>query len=445
MTRNYDDDCLRYSGSVPDRWTVEQLRKVREHPCYSKEACHTLGRMHLPVAPKCNIQCNYCLREFDCVNESRPGVTSRVLEPAEAIEKVKEVIEAYPFIRVIGIAGPGDPLFNDETFETLRVIRNLYPHLQLCLSTNGLLLAEKLPDLVDLGIDTLTVTVNAIDPQVAKQIYSFIYYQGTMLRGLEAAKTLVVKQRAGIQEAVKQGIMIKVNTVYIPTINEDHIVDIAYRIKELGVYIQNITPLIPQHNLAHIPAPTGRDRRRIQDECAKIIPQMRHCRQCRADAVGLLSEDFSAAIYNTASRYVATVPRVEVSSDISRPFRVAVTTSNGKMVDLHFGHARRFHIYDYHPEDDIITLVEVRDLEQNYCQGPECDMLAGRDDVFVQIVNLLRDCRYLLCRRIGVVVANALRESGLIPVERYGCIEEDIRQVIAGVHEPVRRELAGHV
>ena len=28
---------------------------------------------------RCNIQCNYCDRKFDCTNESRPGVTSGVL------------------------------------------------------------------------------------------------------------------------------------------------------------------------------------------------------------------------------------------------------------------------------------------------------------------------------------------------------------------------------
>jgi len=36
-------------------WDPAQLRKIQEHPCFSKDACHFFGRMHLPVAPKCNI------------------------------------------------------------------------------------------------------------------------------------------------------------------------------------------------------------------------------------------------------------------------------------------------------------------------------------------------------------------------------------------------------
>ncbi|MGE5894530.1 MAG: nitrogenase cofactor biosynthesis protein NifB, partial [bacterium] len=52
---------------------------AKTHPCFSKEAHFKFGRIHLPVAPACNIQCRYCIRKFDCANESRPGVTSTVL------------------------------------------------------------------------------------------------------------------------------------------------------------------------------------------------------------------------------------------------------------------------------------------------------------------------------------------------------------------------------
>lgn len=64
-------------------------------------------------APKCNIKCGYCSRKHDCANESRPGVTSRLLTPEEATVKVREVMASPvvgPIIKVVGIAGPGDPL-----------------------------------------------------------------------------------------------------------------------------------------------------------------------------------------------------------------------------------------------------------------------------------------------------------------------------------------------
>ena len=46
-----------------------------KHPCFNPDVKGKFGRVHLPVAPKCNIQCGYCNRKYDCVNESRPGVT----------------------------------------------------------------------------------------------------------------------------------------------------------------------------------------------------------------------------------------------------------------------------------------------------------------------------------------------------------------------------------
>ena len=33
---------------------------IEQHPCFNDEAHDSKGRIHLPVAPKCNIQCNFC-------------------------------------------------------------------------------------------------------------------------------------------------------------------------------------------------------------------------------------------------------------------------------------------------------------------------------------------------------------------------------------------------
>ncbi len=271
---------------------------VDQHPCFSEKASHQFGRLHLPVAPKCNIQCNYCDRKYSCVNESRPGATSRVISPQEALRRVEEVIEKFPNIRVVSVAGPGDPLFNEETFETFRLIKERVPYLHRCLSTNGLLLPEKIESVKQLELATMTVTLNAVDPSIGAKIYPFVYYQGKKLEGVEAAEVLLNNQLLGIKMAVKEGIVVKVNTVIIPAINDDHIIEVATKIKELGVYMQNIMPLIPLFKFAHLSPPLPIERKRLQDECATVIKQMRHCRQCRADAVGLLRKDMSTQLFD---------------------------------------------------------------------------------------------------------------------------------------------------
>ncbi|MGO9792418.1 MAG: nitrogenase cofactor biosynthesis protein NifB, partial [Solirubrobacteraceae bacterium] len=74
--------------------------KIANHPCYSQEAHHFYARMHVAVAPACNMQCNYCNRKFDCCNESRPGVTSRLLSPEQALAKVKVVANKVKQLKV---------------------------------------------------------------------------------------------------------------------------------------------------------------------------------------------------------------------------------------------------------------------------------------------------------------------------------------------------------
>jgi nitrogen fixation protein NifB len=145
-------------------------RDASRHPCFNKAASGHCGRVHLPVAPKCNIRCNYCDRKHDCVNESRPGVSSAVLTPPQALAYMKEVLEREPRITVAGIAGPGDPMANwAETRHTLELLKEHYPHLLFCLSTNGLALPDHVDELAEVGATHVTVTINAVDRRWARR------------------------------------------------------------------------------------------------------------------------------------------------------------------------------------------------------------------------------------------------------------------------------------
>ncbi len=274
------------------------LRRVREHPCFSEKACHVFGRMHLPIAPKCNIQCNYCDRRYDCVNESRPGVTSRVVTPDEVVDLVKKVLDEHQYIKVLGIAGPGEPLANEQTFEALRLVKEHFPNTIKCLSTNGLMLPERIDELHELGVGNITVTMNAVDPEVGAKIYEFVNYHGKRYTGIEAAKIMIENQLKGIEEAVKRHMVVKVNTVWVPGVNDDQIEKIAEVAGKLGAYTFNLIPVIPQYKFKDIVPPTPAQKREMQDRCAPYIKQMRHCRRCRADAIGLLGQDIQSCIYS---------------------------------------------------------------------------------------------------------------------------------------------------
>lgn len=273
--------------------TACQSRKaIHGHPCFGGDHKKN-GRIHLPVAPHCNIKCNYCTRRHDCANESRPGLTSRILTPTEALGRVREVKASSllgPIIKVVGIAGPGDPLANEETFETFKLIHAEFPELIKCLSTNGLMLPHSMDRLARLDLRSLTITINAVTPQVGGQIYSRVEYEGQIYHGAEGAELLILNQLVGLQQAADCGIVVKVNTVLIPGINDSEVEKVAREVKQRGASIMNIMPLIPQAEFADLRAPSADELAAVRNANQHILGQFRHCSQCRADAVGLIGQ-----------------------------------------------------------------------------------------------------------------------------------------------------------
>ncbi|GAV23485.1 radical SAM protein [Carboxydothermus pertinax] len=266
--------------------TYEEI--IRKHPCFSKAATRWFGRVHLPVAPKCNISCHYCTRLYDCVNENRPGVTSKLMTPKEALQYVKQLVERDERIKVVGIAGPGEPLANRSTWYTLFMVHRCFPELIKCISTNGLLLAEKLPELQKAGVRAVTVTVNAVSKEVGSRIYGYVFYRGQIYTGAAGAELLWRAQYEGIRLARKLGMVVKVNSVLIPGVNDEHLEEVARAVKTAGAHVMNIIPLIPQGGFADLLPPPPERVNLMRQKLSPIIKQITHCRRCRADAVGML-------------------------------------------------------------------------------------------------------------------------------------------------------------
>lgn len=270
---------------------------VYNHPCYAGEKKGTAGRIHLPVAPGCNIECRFCSRKINDY-ENRPGVSSSIISPEEAVEAVGKALELCDKIKVVGIAGPGDTLATPHALQTFRKVKERYPGLIRCMSTNGLLLKEKAQEILEVGIDSLTVTVNAVDPEIEQKLNAGIHYHGVHYEGKEAAEILIENQLEGIRSVAQKGVVIKVNTVLVPEINGEHIGQIAKTVKEAGASLYNIIPLIPQHELAHCEAPSCMQIDAARQKAEKYIRVFRHCQRCRADAVGVPGgEDFGSQIY----------------------------------------------------------------------------------------------------------------------------------------------------
>lgn len=258
---------------------------TKAHPCFNEKMHDKVGRAHVPIAPKCNIYCNFCTRDIN-QDENRPGVASCVMSADDAIEHVEKVTKEGP-ISVVGVAGPGDSLANEATFEFFKKLGESNPDLIKCMSTNGLLLPDYAEELAELGVNTVTVTVNAIDPEIGKDIYTFINYKGKIYKGKEAAEILIKNQLEGIEKLANLGVIIKVNSVLIPGLNDEHIVEIAKEVKKRGASLMNVLPLIPLNKMKDYSRPTCAEIEKVRDEVEEVLPVFRACTQCRADAYGI--------------------------------------------------------------------------------------------------------------------------------------------------------------
>jgi nitrogen fixation protein NifB len=405
----------------------------QNHPCFNVAAKGTCARVHLPVAPKCNIKCNYCNRKYDCVNESRPGVSSAVLSPEQAVEYLAEVVARVPETTVAGIAGPGDAFAEPErTLETLRLVRQRFPHMILCLATNGLNALEYVEELVRLQVSHVTITVNAVDPAIGAKIYSWVRHGKIVYRKERAAQLLLERQMLFIEALKKHGVLIKVNTIIIPGVNDLHALEVSKRMAAMDVDIQNCMPMYPNTGtpFEHIAEPSADTLDALRSASNAIIPQMMHCTRCRADAVGLLDRDRSSELRGCMEKCAR-----QSAEHTSHKAFVAVATLEGVLVNQHLGEAYRFQIWKQ--SSSGFDLVEER-------IAPES---GGAGQRWQQLAELLKDCRAVLVSAIGETPRRVLLEHNIVPVEMSGFISHGLEAVYneanVGVLRARHKGLAG--
>jgi len=385
------------------------------HPCFNEEAKHTNARVHLPVAPKCNIQCNYCNRKYDCVNESRPGVTSSVLAPFQAVDYLRALDSKIENLAVIGIAGPGDPFANpEETLETMRRVSKEFPDKIFCLSTNGLDLEPYIDEIAEMNVTHVTLTINAIDPSITAQIYKWVRFNKKVYRGEEGAAILLERQLACIPKLKAAGITVKINSILIPGINEDHITDVAKKCSELGADVINIIPLIPtaETPFETVEKPDTKMIFKTRTLASEHLKIMSHCARCRADAAGLLGQDLSET-HALLKEYSS---RAEEMDTTNRPY-VAVGTNEGLLVNLHLGEAMNLYIFEQSPKG--FKLVEVRNTPPK----------GGSDERWLNLARMLKDCRAILVSGVGENPKAMLKGCGIHVVEMTGLIDEGLEGV----------------
>jgi MoaA/NifB/PqqE/SkfB family radical SAM enzyme len=213
-----------------------------------------------------------------------------------------------------------------------------------------------------------------------------------------------------------------VNTVFIKGLNDGEIPEIAAAVKDAGADIMNIMQLIPvPHTLFEsIPLISNASLNEMRSQCEAILPQMRHCRQCRADAIGTLDNDVSREFTETEKNFNADLTDKKQKSDENsrKTLLFAVASKSGVLVDEHFGHAAEFFIYER--SGKRVSLKEKRVVPQ-FC-GDDCGSGSHREEIF----DILSDCTAVLVMRIGEMPRARFAERNIRVITTYDYIESAV-------------------
>ena len=104
-------------------------------------------------------------------------------------------------------------------------------------------------------------------------------------------------------------------------------------------------------------------------------------------------------------------------------FKLAVATSDGIVVNQHFGRAQSFRIYAV-TQDSKITFLEERNFE------PLCQSGSHDESQLEKRIAAITDCKYILVSRIGQGASEALQSQGIFPIEMPGFINESIEKLM---------------
>ena len=262
----------------------------------------------------------------------------------------------------------------------------------------------------------MSITINTIRPDEGAAIYAWVRYNRKLYRGEEGASVLWERQAAALCALRRENVLVKINTIVLPGINDASIGSVAQTVAKLGATVMNCMPLYPVAGAGFesVPEPSALMMNQARAEAGRYMPLMHHCTRCRADAVGILGQPNSSED-DALLRECAKAP-LDCSENRTL---AAVASREGQLVNQHLGHAERFWIYK--KSADGFRFVEHR-------QAPA----AGNGDArWDDIAKLLSDCRVLLVENAGNKPRILLEKSGLKLFGMEGLIGEGLEAVFS--------------
>jgi len=178
-----------------------------------------LGDLRVSVTDRCNFRCRYCMPR------ERFGKDHAFLPRAELLtfEEVARVVGVLSgTLRKVRLTG-GEPLLRKDLAQLVALLAGSTgaAHAPVALTTNGVLLPQFAEPLARAGLTRLTVSLDALDPDVFAAVTDADYGVADVLAGIESAVA------AGFRQ-------IKINCVVRRGLNESEVPKLARRFHGTG-------------------------------------------------------------------------------------------------------------------------------------------------------------------------------------------------------------------
>ena len=181
-----------------------------------------LRDLRVSITDRCNFRCVYCMPK-EVYGRDYTFLPRRDLLTFEEIARLAGVF-ARLGLEKIRLTG-GEPLIRRDVERLVEMLASI-PGLDLTLTTNGALLAQKAQALRAAGLGRITVSLDSLDDEVFRAMNDVDFPVQTVLEGIDAAAAA--------------GLPVKVNVVVKRGVNEDSVLPMARRFRDQGHVVRFI-------------------------------------------------------------------------------------------------------------------------------------------------------------------------------------------------------------
>ncbi|MEE9190458.1 MAG: radical SAM protein, partial [Candidatus Neomarinimicrobiota bacterium] len=122
-----------------------------------------MNYLRLAVTDKCNLRCNYCLPP-----QYASFIPDNELMTWEEMNIISRIFLQLG-VKKLRITG-GEPFIRKGLIKFLTGLRHYSPELEICITTNGVLVGEYLEELQSIGVDRLNFSLDTLDERNFKLI-----------------------------------------------------------------------------------------------------------------------------------------------------------------------------------------------------------------------------------------------------------------------------------